>query len=86
MTGRLFDAPAAAARTRWSGNALPVLAPPVCPAAGCGAPLATLRPAVQPALFFHGGYGAAERVVNVLCGACGWSRTCTVESVNPRLL
>lgn len=85
MTGRLFDAPAAA-RARWSGNVLPVLSPPVCPRATCGAPLVTCRPAVQPALFFHGGYGAAQRVVNELCGACGWSRTATVESVNPRLL
>lgn len=82
---RLFDAPAVA-RARWTGNVLPVLARPVCPVSVCAAPLFTLRPAVQPALFFHGGYGAAERTTIRVCVACGWAGTAHVETLNPRHL
>lgn len=85
MTARLFDAPAVR-RGRWTGNVLPVLAAPLCPREVCGSPLIRLPAAVQPALFFHGGYGAARRVVNELCGGCGWTRTATIESLNPRTL
>lgn len=85
MTARLFDAPTIR-RSYWTGNVLPVLAPPLCPDEACRAPLTLSRPAVQPALFAHGGYGAAERITRVLCTGCYWTGTATVESVNPRHL
>lgn len=39
--------------------------------------------ATQLALFFHGGYGAAERSTVEFCPGCGWVRTVAVETVNP---
>lgn len=84
MSSRLFAPPER--RPRWTGNILPVLAEPACPRQICGAFLVTLRGVVQPALFYHGGYGGAERTVAQACPVCGWSTVVRVETVNPRKL
>lgn len=83
MPAGLFDQQAAP-RDRWTGNILPVLAQPWCPRLTCRSPLVTLAAAVQPALFFHGGYGGAERTTILACPACGWSAPDRVETLNPR--
>ena len=43
-----------------------------------------IGPFTQPALFLHGGYGAAERRVIDVCLACGRVTVAQVDSVNPR--
>lgn len=87
MTGRLFVTENATGPHRYEwGRWLPVLAPPRCPRPRCGAELVTLPTAIQPALFIHGGYGAAERSTFQLCVGCGWTRTATTETINPRHL
>ncbi len=45
-----------------------------------------LGPVVQPALFVHGGYGAAVSLVVSVCLACGGTSVLTSETVNPRRL
>ena len=45
-----------------------------------------LGPFIQPALFFHGGYGAAERRVVDVCLACGRVTVAQFDTVNPREL
>jgi len=54
----------------------------VCP--DCGAPTFEFGVS-QPALFFHGGYGATEHVVQRRC-VCGWRTVVSVWSLNPRRL
>ena len=39
---------------------------------------------VQGALFYHGGYGAAERRTVDVCVACGRVSVAGVETLNPR--
>jgi len=73
-------------KPKWTGNVLPVLSPPRCPVKVCGHPLTTLPAVTQPALFLHGGFGAAERTTLRLCCACLWVGTARVESVSPRRL
>ena len=88
MTGQLFvtvvDAPGRR-RHEW-GRWLPVLAPGLCPRKRCGATLVVLPTAIQPALFIHGGYGAAEQSTYEMCIGCGWTRVATTETINPRRL
>ncbi len=43
-----------------------------------------LTPYTQAALFYHGGYGATERVTADLCLSCGRVTVAYVESVAPR--
>ena len=45
-----------------------------------------LGPFTQPALFIHGGYGAAERRSVDVCFACGRVAVAQVDSINPRRL
>ncbi len=45
-----------------------------------------LGPFTQPALFFHGGYGAAERQVIDVCVVCGRVTVAQTDAVNPRSL
>lgn len=59
---------------------LVALDPDLCPA--CGEAVVPLTWS-QPALFFHGGYGATETVNVRLCG-CGWHLVAAVTSDNPR--
>lgn len=66
VADRLFDV---ARKTRWSGSrALVPLDPERCPSCGAGLDLDVVA---QGALFFHGGYGAAELTVTRHC-RCGW--------------
>lgn len=81
---RLFAPPTR--QRRATGGVLPVLANPVCPDRRCGAALVTLRGVVQPALFYHGGYGGAERTVAQACPVCGWTARTATETINPRRL
>lgn len=85
-TGQLFtiDGPTRTAR-EW-GRWLPVPRPPDCPDVKCAAPLVTMPSAIQPALFLHGGYGAAEQSVRKVCPRCGWTMTVETNSINPRKL
>lgn len=87
MTGRLFvtENTTGPRRHEW-GRWLPVLAAPRCPRPRCGARLMRLPTAIQPALFIHGGYGAAEQSTQETCLGCGWTRTATTETINPRRL
>lgn len=78
----LFDTPTRA-RTR-RGTVAIVPRPAACPT--CHHPLVRLPTATQPALFIHGGYGAAQRTTRDLCTACGWTRTAAIDTVNPRHL
>ena len=55
------------------------LDPEVCP--DCGGPV-RIADFDQPAMFFHGGYGATERTVYAFC-PCGWSLTREVSEVRP---
>lgn len=52
-----------------------------CPA--CGELLEEDGQFDQPALFFHGGYGATERTRYRSCAVCGWSLTSEVGAVRP---
>lgn len=45
-----------------------------------------LDPVTQPALFYHGGYGAAEEITIDICLACGRSNVSQVSTRNPRHL
>lgn len=51
-----------------------------CP--GCGGSLEEITFG-QPPLFRHGGYGAMERIVKVVCTRCPWSLTREVSEVRP---
>ena len=46
--------------------------------------LIRLGPVTQMSLFYHGGYGAAERKTIDLCLACGRTQVVHKETVNPR--
>lgn len=49
----------------------------------CGG--ATMRQTIaQPALFYHGGYGATRVTTFVLCLGCPGVRLSSVDEVNPR--
>lgn len=69
-------------RHEW-GRWLPILSAGHCPRDYCRQPLVEVIAAVQPALFIHGGYGAAERSTFEFCGNCGWSRTVATETISP---
>ncbi len=45
-----------------------------------------LGPFTQPALFVHGGYGAAAQQVIDVCLACGRVTVTQQDSINPRRL
>jgi len=85
-TGRLFtvDAPERA-RVEW-GRWFPVPRGATCPDVHCCTPLTRMPSAVQPALFYHGGYGAAVQSIYEVCLSCGWTRTVETNAVNPRTL
>lgn len=51
-----------------------------CP--DCGTDLAQYE-VEQDALFFHGGYGATNRTVQLVCPDCGWSMVQEVSEVRP---
>lgn len=53
----------------------------VCPQ--CGSDQVVERGSHQPALFFHGGYGATRRTVLRLCLACDWWITSEISEVKP---
>lgn len=80
----LFDTGPRTARRR--GTTALVPAPARCPHPTCAQPLLRLPAAIQPALFIHGGYGAAELTTRDLCTTCGYLRTATTETINPRHL
>lgn len=48
--------------------------------------LIRLDPVTQPALFYHGGYGAATETTIDVCLACGAVRTAAIKTRNPRRL
>lgn len=60
--------------------ALVALSPELCP--DCGNELMPYQ-VDQPALFKHGGYGATDRTVLVIC-ACGYGRQRERSEVTPR--
>lgn len=43
-----------------------------------------LDPFAQPALFYHGGYGAVEQTTVDVCLACGRVSIARIETLNPR--
>jgi len=43
-----------------------------------------LGPYTQPALFIHGGYGAAEAQTIDVCFACGRATVAQIDTINPR--
>ena len=51
-----------------------------CP--DCGSDL-TAYATLQDALFAHGGYGATNRTVQLVCGECGWSMVREVTETRP---
>lgn len=72
---------ATAPRLRWTGTtALAIRLSPDCQ---CGPTLSGAY--IQPALFYHGGYGAAEAVESMWC-MCGRVRIRNTRPVNPRTL
>jgi len=69
------------ARRRHRGGALVAIDPDLCPACGD----ATERDVIyEPALFFHGGYGATRSTTTRRCHPCGWSLIVDVTEANPR--
>lgn len=72
-------------RHTWTGERLPVpyLGVRACRRCSVGE-LIRLEPSTQLALFYHGGYGAAERKTFDLCLACGHVSVVSMETVNPR--
>lgn len=72
-------------RHTWQGERLPV---PYTGARSCDrcstGHLVETAPIAQPALFYHGGYGATERRTVVVCLACGHTHTTRLETLNPR--
>lgn len=80
----LFDTGPTAAR--WRGTTALVPTPPRCPRPTCRQPLVRLPGATQPALFIHGGYGAAQQHHRDLCTACGHVRHAATRTLNPRHL
>ena len=72
-------------RNTWHGETLPV---PYVGDRGCRrcsvGQLVQLEPSTQMALFYHGGYGAAERKTYDLCLACGHVSIIHIETLNPR--
>ena len=69
-------------RTRWTGNTLPVLyvGDPTC---RCGGMVVRCDPVTSEPLFFHGGYGEAQRVTVTVCLACHRTTERLRESVRP---
>jgi hypothetical protein len=74
-------------RNTWTGSlaVVPYEGTRNCPRCSHGL-LMRLAPHVQPALFYHGGYGAAERLTYDLCLACGHVSVVQTETLNPRHL
>lgn len=72
-------------RERWTGNVLPVRREGrfACHRCGTADSMVRLDPYTQDALFFHGGYGASERMTAAVCLACGRSSVLTTETVRP---
>lgn len=60
--------------------ALMPISPDACPDCGATRIEWTVH---EPALFFHGGYGATRRTVGAVCGECGWSLTREISEVAP---
>lgn len=73
--------------SQWAGERLPVLfdGQRACRFCSVGY-LVSLDPFAQPALFYHGGYGAVERKTVDVCLACGRVSVMRLETVNPRRL
>lgn len=69
-------------RHEW-GRWLPVPSAGLCPREFCRQPLIEALSAIQPALFIHGGYGAADRTTFEFCGNCGWARVVATETISP---
>lgn len=63
-----------------SGTALEALHPEHCP--DCGEELVMVE-VDQPALFFHGGYGATERTIVATC-PCGYALQRERSEITPR--
>ena len=75
----------AVARRSYRGSRALALCSGPRPCQRCNAGLVVrLDPVTQPALFYHGGYGAAEEVTVDVCLACGRSAVSSVSSRNPR--
>jgi hypothetical protein len=74
-------------RHTWKGTRLPAVyeGQRGCPRCSIGY-LVRMAPHAQPALFYHGGYGATERLTYDLCIACGRVSVVEVETLNPRKL
>jgi len=74
-------------RHTWAGSraVVPYDGTRYCPRCSHGL-LLRLDPHIQPALFYHGGYGASERLTYDLCLACGRVSVVQVETLNPRNL
>ena len=74
-------------RVKWNGtrDVVPYYGERGCSRCSFGV-LVRLEPHTQPALFIHGGYGAAERMTYDLCLACRHVSIVQVETLNPRRL
>lgn len=74
-------------RHTWSGSraVIPYQGKRACSKCSMGV-LVRLAPSTQLALFYHGGYGAAERSTYDLCLACGHVVVVAVETLSPRRL
>lgn len=68
----------------WIGNVLPTiyLGDRHCPRCTFGH-IVTLEPFVEEPLFFHGGYGEAQRRTVDVCLACGKTSVRVLESLAP---
>lgn len=72
-------------RHAWDGETLPVLHQGQRGCRRCSiGELMRLAPSTQLTLFYHGGYGAAERNTYDLCLACGHVSIVHIETLNPR--
>lgn len=74
-------------RHTWQGSRALVRrnGPRPCPRCNAGL-VVRINPVIQPALFHHGGYGAAERRTVDVCLACAGVSVARLETLNPRRL
>jgi len=80
-----FDTAVARHSYRGSRSLVPFTGPRPCYHCNAGQ-VVRLDPVTQPALFYHGGYGAAEETTIDVCLACGRVHTASVSTRNPRHL
>lgn len=68
----------------WEGSVLPMVYEGIrhCPRCTFGE-VVTLEPFIEESLFFHGGYGEAQRRTVDVCLACGKASVRVLESIPP---